>query len=273
MSNSVRRSALAFVGLAVILAVPVAEAQMMPQMYVYSVSFECGFQVSDNGSDGYEPMVKVANYATKIDIHNVGMNAAALSGDVFSTGGSRWASSVGPQPLPGNSLATHNATVIDCVNIATAITGQIPPTGKPFFTGIVTIRSLEPLIVWATKTTQVCAGLATTDEGQPVMPPIYYDIDGLSYTTTTGQVTVADFAIHGCPAVDTDPATGQMIPPPPGQGLFRGPNGGVPPGLRPIGPIWTPPSPTAPQGGLTLSSISISHSMDFERVEPMLIQD
>lgn len=246
-----------------------AAAQTMPQMYVYSVNFECGFQISDSGSSGYEPMVKVANYATKVDIHNVGMNPASLTGDVFSTGTNRWASSVAPMPLPPNTLQSHNATVIDCVNIAQAITGVIPP-GKPFFSGIVTIRSLEPLIVWATKTTQVCAGMATTDEGQPVMPPVFFDDDGLSYNTVTGQVTVADFAIYGCPAAEID--NGQVTVPP-GQGLFRGPNGGVPPGLRPIGPIRTPPTPTSPHGGFTLSDVSISHSMDFERVEPMLIQD
>ena len=246
-----------------------ASAQMMPQMYVYSVNFECGFQISDNGSSGYEPMVKVANYATKVDIHNVGMNTANLNADVFSTGNSRWASSVAPIAMAPNNLANHNATVIDGVNSAQTITGSIP-TGKPFFTGVVTIRSVEPLIVWATKTTQVCAGLATTDEGQPVMPPIYFDDDGLSYNTTTGQVTVADFAIYGCPAAEIE--NGEVTVPP-GQGLFRGPGGAVPPGLRPVGPVRTPPTPTNPQGGFTLSDISISHSMDFERVEPMLIQD
>lgn len=248
-----------------------ASGQMMPQMHVYSVSFECGFQINDTGAGGYEPMVKVANYATKVDIHNVGMNPAALTGDVFSTGANRWASSVGPNPLPFNNLGSHNATVIDCVNIAQAITGVVPPPpAKPFFTGIVTIRSLEPLIVWATKTTQVCAGLATTDEGQPVLPPVFFDSNGLSYNTLTGQVTVADFAIFGCPAAEIDNG---LVTVPPGQGLFRGPNGGVPPGLRPLGPIRIPPTPFNPQGGFSMSDVSISHSMDFERVEPLVLQD
>lgn len=267
MSPKVQRS-LTVLSLAMALAWPAA-AQMAPPMYVYSVSFECGFQVSDNGDNGYEPVVKVANYATKVDLHNVGMNTAALTADVFATGNSRWASSVTPIALPQNNLGSHNATVIDCVNIAQAITGSIPP-GKPFISGMVTVRSLEPLIVWATKTTQVCAGLATTDEGQTVMPPVFFDDNGLSYNTLTGQVTVADFAIFGCPAALLD---GGQVTVPPGQGLFRGPNGGVPPGLRPIGPVRTPPTPTSPQGGFSLSDISVSHSLDFERVEPMLIQD
>ena len=90
-----------------------ASGQMMPS-YVYSVSFECGFQISDTGAGGYEPMVKVANYATKIDVHNPGMNPAALTGDVFSTGGSRWASSVAPNPLPPNNLLNNNATYYFC---------------------------------------------------------------------------------------------------------------------------------------------------------------
>jgi hypothetical protein len=39
-------------------------------VHVYSVDFVCGFQASVGGSGVYEPIVKVANYATKIDHHN-----------------------------------------------------------------------------------------------------------------------------------------------------------------------------------------------------------
>ena len=102
------------------------------------------------------------------------------------------------------------------------------------------------------------------------MPPIYFDDFGLSYSTLTGQITVADFAIYGCPAAEINNG---VVTVPPGQGLFRGPNGAVRPGLRPIGPIRTPPTPTFPHGGFTMSDVSISHAMDFERVEPLVVQE
>ncbi len=245
-----------------------ATAQMMPEMHLYMVNFECGFQVSDAGTENYEPMVKVANYATKVDIFNYGMGDANIIAEVYSTGNNRWASSVGGQALPANNLLSHNATVIDCVNMAQAITGGTIPTGKPFYTGMLRIFSPEPLFIWATKTTQVCSGTARTTSGGWVTPQIAYDImTGTYFNTVTQGPEIIDLSIFGCPSAGLN-----------NRG-FPGPAGEVPPNSRTphdgvfVGPIHSQPSPWAPQGGFSFSNVSVSHSLDFERVEGVIVID
>ena len=245
-----------------------AAAQMMPEMHLYVVSFECGFQVSDAGTEDYEPMVKVANYATKVDIFNYGMNAANVVAEAFSTGNNRWASSVAGQALPVNLLQGHQATVIDCVNIAQAITGGAIPPGKPFYTGMLRIMSPEPLFVWATKTTQICSGTARTTAGALVTPHVAYDIlTGAFYNTVTQTPEVVDLSIFGCPSAGL------------GERGFPGPAGEVPPNSRTphdgaiFGPIVVPPVPDLPAGGFSFSNVSVSHSLDFERVEGVVVID
>ncbi len=251
----------------------------MPVFFVYIVNFECGFQISDIGPGGYEPLVKVANYATKVDFTNYGMQQPAqIQAEVLRTDNNRWANAAGPTPLvPANlMLGSNSATVIDCNHIAQAINGVLP-AGKPFYSGMVRLVSDQELVVWTTKTTQVCAGLAKLDNGNPILPPLSYDISsGLTYSTLTGQQETVDLSIFGCPAAEIVNGT---VPNPPTQpGTFLGPNGGVPPGLRPIpGAIqivdqYQPGVPTQPSGFL-LTNVSVSHSMDFERVEGVCIND
>ena len=248
-----------------------------PIFYVYVVNFECGFQVSDIGAGGYEPMVKVANYASKVDIHNYDVHQANVQAEVFSTGNSRWSATAGPLALPSTTMNSNTSTVIDCNHVATAINGSLPP-GKPFYTGMLRIVSDQELVVWATKTTQVCAGLAKLDDGDPIVPPIGYDIgSGFFYSTGSGATETADLSLFGCPAAEIDGGTGGTPNPPTIPGTFRGPGGAVPPGLRPIPGVTSTPTPlpsggTSP-GGFTLSNVSVSHSMDFERVEGVCIND
>lgn len=246
-----------------------AAAQMMPEMHLYLVNFECGFQVSDGGTEDYEPMVKVANYATKVDIYNYGMGTANIVAEAYSTGNNRWASSIGGQALPTNALQSHNATVIDCVNIAQAINNGGPiPNGKPFYTGMLRIFSPEPLFIWATKTTQVCSGTARTTAGELITSHVAYDImTGAFFNTITQAPETVDLSIFGCPAAGL------------GNRGYPGPAGEVPPNSRTphdgtiFGPILTPPSPELPMGGFSFSNVSVSHSLDFERVEGVIVVD
>ncbi len=256
-----------------------AAAQGGALVNVYSVNFVCGYQASADGSQGYEPLVKVANYATKVDINNINNVQVLVAGMVHNTTASPWPNNVVGNPLAPNNMAMRTSTVIDCNTIAAAI-GPIPP-GKPFFSGMVTIRSGDPLVVWATKTTQVCAGTAayvTDPLPQPIYPyqPIFLGEDlssGLRFTLyppSYGPMppTTVDWSTFGCPSAKVD-AQG---------GVYFGPSGAVPPGLRtptdlvPVGPIYRPPTPTYPEGEMTPGTLSLSHSMDFERVEPEVIE-
>lgn len=260
------------------LATPSLGQTQPPVFFVYIVNFECGFQVSDIGPGGYEPLVKVANYATKVDFTNYDLHPAQVQAEVLRTDNSRWAAATGPVALvPGNlAMGSNTATVIDCNHIAQAITGAVP-AGKPFYSGMVRIVSDQELVVWTTKTTQVCAGLAKLDNGDPILPPLSYDLgSGLTYSTYSGQQEAVDLSIFGCPAAET--VNGEIPNPPTNPGTFLGPSGGVPPGLRPIpGAIsivdgYQPGVPNQPSGFM-MTNISVSHSMDSERVEGVCIND
>jgi len=235
-----------------------AQAQGTGQ-YIYTVSFECGFQSSPHGSAGYEPVVKVANYAIKLDLFNYGSNSANLTAEVHGTGANRWASSVASVPLPPNTLNGGEGSLIDCVNIVSAILGGTP-TGKPFYSGIVTVRSATPLIVWATKTTEVCAGLATITDGDFLDPIVYVDENGIPSTPSTGPLPPARITLFGCPNAAVMPGS-----PSQGQGPYLAPGGAVPPGLRPIGMM------TNLQNNQFMVNLGVSHSLDFERVEGVFV--
>lgn len=255
---------------ALLLAVPAAAQGV----YVYTVNYVCGFQASESGSAGYEPLVKVANYATKIDFYNPGPTELTLDGEAISTVNQRWPGSMAGASLAQSTLGGSRAAVIDCVNIAKALSGNLP-SGKPFYSGVVTVRSPSPLIVWATKTTQVCTGMATVSNTQfpdPRLRPLYIDDNGEPFYAggSPPPVQAVDLVAFGCPIAEVD-SNGNVVVDP-GTGTFRGPNGGVPPGLRPIGPVKTPPVAQTPQGGFSSSSVSISTSIDFERVEGVFIE-
>ncbi len=227
--------------------------------YIYTVSFECGFQTSPDGSAGYEPVVKVANYALKLDVFNYGSSPVNISAQVHGTGAQRWASSVAPVQLPANTLQGGDASMLDCVNLVSAILGSVP-TGKPFYSGIVTLRSPQPLIVWATKTTEVCAGLATYFDGDFLDPLIFIDQNGIPSTPSTGPLPPARITLFGCPNAVVMPGS-----PSQGQGPYLAPGGAVPPGLRPIGMM------TNLQNNNFMSQLAVSHSLDFERVEGVFV--
>ena len=256
-----------------------AVAQGGAPVNVYSVNFVCGYQASADGSLGYEPLVKVANYATKIDVNNINNVQVIVSGRVFNTTNTQWPNNAIGTPINPSVMPMRTSSVIDCTTIATTL-GPLPP-GKPFFSGMVTIRSGDPLVVWATKTTQVCAGTAAMVP-DPYQPPIYpfqplflgHDLTtGLSFTLyppSAGPTprTNVDWSTFGCPSASINPQGG----------VYFGPPGSVPPGFRtpsgliPIGPIYRPPTPEYPDGEMTPGTLSISHSMDFERVEPVVIE-
>lgn len=264
--------ALAALVTAALCTVP-ALAQTPPVQYVYAVNFECGFQVSDIGVGGYEPLVKVANYATKVDFHNYDLYEAQIMAEVYSTANNRWTATGAPQPIPAGTMPINSASVIDCNHIVTAIQGAVP-AGKPFLSGMVRIVSDQELVVWTTKTTQVCSGLAKLDTGEAIVPPLSYDIgSGLIYRTSTGLTEAVDLSMFGCPAAEIDGGTGQTPYPPTIPGTFRGPNGGVPPGLRPIPGAIRIDYPGSPNPQFMFTNVSVSHSMDFERVEGVCIND
>lgn len=166
-------SSLSSAALALLATLLLAGPALGQGQHVYAVNFTCGFQSSADGSAGYEPMVKVANYAVKIDVYNYRSSSLALSGDVLETSGSHWVSSPVPTALAGGMLAAGGATVLDCTDIATTLASGGPLAGgKPFLSGVVTIRSPQPLIVWVTKTTEVCAGLVQVSETAHLDPDI-----------------------------------------------------------------------------------------------------
>lgn len=231
--------------------------------YVYAVNFACGFQSSADGANDYEPLVKVANYAVKVDIYNYGMTDAALSGDVSETSGSHWTSSPTPTALSSGTLVSGGATVLDCTDIESALSGTgLPPAGKPFYSGVVVIRSPEPLVVWATKTTEVCAGLVQVDPevlDDPDM--IVFDEDGNPIPPGTTLPPAAPI-LFGCPgALNYHERYGGGGP----TGPFSGPGGSVPPGLR--SRQVTP----ALGSDAVAEDLSISHSIDYERVEGIFV--
>jgi hypothetical protein len=256
------RSRSVFVSLAVLaLAVAAAAPAAAQGQWVYSVDFVCGFQASQDGPAGYEPLVKVANYATKLDLHNYGAAGANLSAFAALTSANRWPAAAAPVPLPPAALGPDGSTVIDCAHVAQALLGQVP-AGKPFLNGVLIVKSAQPLVVWATKTTEVCAGYASYVNWATGPFPIFIDADGVAHFGGPGGLIVpAGNVVFGCPVVQVN-ADGGVIPP---TGTFLGPNGAVPPGLR-------TPSDTV---GVTAfgdriprpSPVSISHAIDFERVE------
>ncbi len=228
-------------------------------VYMYTVDFVCGYQASNDGDAGYEPLVKVANYATKIDVHNYHGNQANLAGDVQDTTSITWTMSAPPQSLAATTLMPGHSTVLDCSTIVSTLNGSLPATGKPFFNGVATVRSDQPLIVWATKTTEVCAGLATFDESENPEPVLTIGPDGLPIPGPSGPLPAPVLSLLGCPS-----ATLVQGGP---QGPYLAPGGSVTPGLRPPGIIRSQQT-----GDLLLADISVSHSVDFERVEGVFIE-
>lgn len=252
-----------------------APAQTGAIVNVYTVNFVCGYQASATGTEGYEPLVKVANYATKIDLSNFTDVNVLVAGRVYDTTNSPWPTAVPGSPLPPANLPLRTASVIDCNTIVSTFGGLLP--GKPFYSGMVTIRSGEPLAVWATKTTQICAGTAQL-VNQPPPPPIwryqpfYFAPDPFGgqptitlYAPTSGAPPVTvDWSTYGCPTAEVDQG---------GYVVFQGPAGEVPPnsripyGILPVGPMYGLPGTGQNTTTPTNSTLSISHSMDFERVE------
>lgn len=229
--------------------------------YIYTVSFECGFQASADGSALYEPVAKIANYAIKVDLFNYGTNSANLTAEVHGTGASRWPASVASMPIPPTALSAGHGGLLDCVSIVSALVGY-NPTGKPFYSGIVTVRSPTPLIVWATKTTEVCSGLATYYNGDFIDPLVYIDENGIPSTPSTGPLPPARMSLFNCPTGNAPPGS-----PSEGQGPYTGPGGGIPPNIRPIGMM------TNLQGNHFMSNLGVSHSLDFERVEGVFVPE
>ncbi|MCH9649594.1 MAG: hypothetical protein K0U98_15245 [Deltaproteobacteria bacterium] len=260
MSNrSFAPTALAVIALLVSFAASPAVAQS--GQYIYTVGFECGFQASADGNFGYEPVAKIANYAIKVDLFNYGANSANLTAQVHNTGPTRWPTSVPPITVAPSTVNAGHGGLLDCVNIVTAILGQTP-TGKPFYSGILTVRSPTPLIVWATKTTEVCSGLATYYNGDFVDPLVYIDENGIPSTPSTGPLPPARISLFNCPTGNAPPGS-----PSEGQGPYTGPGGGVPPNIRPIGMM------TNLQGNHFVSNLGVSHSLDFERIEGVFVPE
>ncbi len=250
--------------LACVAALLVLPAASHAQTYVYAVNFECGFQSSADGNEGYEPAVKVANYAAKLDFFNPGMQDANLVGSVSETSNAHWTTQIGPTALPTGALTSNGASLIDCSDLFTALgaAGGNPSPGKPFMTGVVTIRSDQPLIVWATKTAEVCSGLLRIDPAAHADPDlIIYDEHG-NHIPQGHPLPAAAPALIGCPpGFNFTERYGGGGP----SGPFSGPGGGVPPGLRsrqvmqPVG------------SDFIADDWSVSHSIDFERVEPLVL--
>lgn len=246
-----------------VLAFSLAAASARAQgQWIYSVDFVCGFQASQDGPAGYEPPVKVANYATKLDLHNYGSSAQTLLAAATPTSTARWPASGAPVALPGATLGADGSSVIDCSHIAQAL--GVPAAGKPFLSGVLTVKSSLPLIAWATKTTQVCAGYAALADWSafPSVQPIWVDPSGVPHFGGPGGPPVpGGRVLFSCPVAPVD-AGGRVIPP---VGPFLGPGGAVPPGLR------VPSDTIVVTGGGEVipqaSAISVAHSIDFERVE------
>lgn len=237
--------------------------------WLYSVDFVCGFQPNPNGPQGYEPLVKVANYATKLDLLNCLEEPLALGTKAYFTNATTWPAAAPGVPIPGGGLPPDTSTVLDCNDIAQAAGGAGP--GKPFLNGMVAIRSPKPLVVWATKTTQVCVGYVTMPPAFPWTPfpfqPIFIDDLGQArWGTVTGPVVPAGRVTFNCPAA---PWSGFPLP----IGPYLGPGGAIPPGTRPPSDIITPsPTPVNPRPNPILPDLSVAHSLDFERVEGLWVE-
>ena len=205
--------------------------------FVYNVDFVCGYQASNDGEEGYEPAVKVANYATKVDIYRPGGASAGLSGEIHDLGITRWAQGVASRLLTPVTLPGAQAKVIDCPTLYREYFGSIPG-GRPFFNGTVTLRSDQPLVVWATKTTLVCSALATwAEHGQP-FPVLAVGPDGRPLPDPEGEPRSLAPSLLACPTLaDTTP------------------------GLRPPGLLATV------DGGFESLGLDVSLDLDFERVE------
>ena len=231
-------------------------------VHIYTVDFVCGYQSSNDGNEGYEPLVKVANYATKIDLYNYNGSQANLSGDVHDTTAISWTMSSPPQPLANATLMNGGTTLIDCPTIVSAFLGAPPNVGKPFFNGVVTIRSDQPLIVWATKTTEVCAGLVALDESENPEPVIIIGPDGQPLPAPGGVSSPLLPSLVGCPTTQIVDINNGGVP-----GRYLAPGGAVTPGLRSPGVIQNPQT-----GEFLLADLSVSHAIDFERVEGIFVE-
>ncbi|MEM7588242.1 MAG: hypothetical protein AAF560_32940 [Acidobacteriota bacterium] len=252
-----------FLVLTVLTLMWIAEPTHAQSRYVYAVNYACGFQSSADGSNDYEPLVKVANYAVKIDFHNFGEVDVQLAGSVLDTTSSAWLSSPAPIALTQGSLTAGGATVLDCTDIEAAVSGGSgPPAGKPFLSGVVTISSLEPLIVWATKTTEVCAGLVQVSETAVLDPDIIVFDEEMNPILPGMPLPPAAPVLFGCPsALSYNSQYGGGAP----SGPFPGPGGSVPPGLR-----SRQVTPSLGSDAIA-EDLSISHSIDYERVEGVLV--
>lgn len=252
-----------YLGAVAALALLAARPASGQSQWIYSVDFVCGFQASQ-ASHTYEPLVKVANYATKLDVHNYGSLQVMVAAQATATSQTQWPATALPQALAPSLMPADGSAVIDCPAIAQAVLGFVPPN-KQFLSGVVTLKSSLPLIVWATKTTQVCVGHVTYSPPIP-MPwrPIYIDSSGTVHSgSETGPVLPSGTVNFDCPVGVTD-GDGNVVP----QGPFIGPGGSVPPGLRPPSDlIFPPPTPVNPRPNPLIPSTSIAHSIDFERVE------
>ncbi len=147
-----------------------AEAQT--SQYVYSASFVCGDHIEpygrrDDDTLSYEKSTKVANYAFKLDVTNPGsVVPATVTGWVnvldveAAPPPGRWPVAVAPLAMPVAIVPQGDATMIDCIEIAEAILGiSPPPPARPYFSGIVTVKSNVNLIAWSTHT--MCSGGST----------------------------------------------------------------------------------------------------------------
>ncbi len=250
-------------GCAALLALATA-AVTHAQQYVYSVNYECGFQSSADGSEGYEPVAKVANYAVKLDFFNPGTGDANLTGSVHETSSAHWNVQAGSSSLTAGQLGGGGASVIDCTDIFNVLGagGGNPNPGKPFLTGMLTIRSDLPLVVWATKTTEVCSGLLRIDQAAHDNPDIIIFDENGDPIPQGFPLPPAAPALLGCPpGFAFDLRYGGGGP----SGPFSGPGGSVPPGLRsrqvmqPVG------------SDFIADAWNVSHAIDFERVEPLVL--
>ena len=249
---------------AFVAALALAAVGASAQTYVYAVNFECGFQASADGSDGYEPSVKVANYAFKVDLYNPSLTEnAGVTASVLEDTTTHAPSAVSP-PTPITALFNlpfDSASLLDCSDVLAAQGGN-PGGGKPFKSGVLIMRADRPLIVWATKTAEVCSGLFRLDPALVNDPDmLLFDEDGQLIPPGT-PLPAAGPSLIGCPpAMAFHERYGGGLP----SGPFSGPGGGVPPGLRSRQAV------AGPGSDQIADDWSVSHSMDFERVEPLVL--
>jgi len=245
-------------------AIPAA-AQSGSGTWIYTVNYECGYQQSMYGVEGYEPPVKMANYATKIDVYNPLSNQAQLGGDVLATVG--WPAvgtgtgsvSFTTHPLATVNLAAGNSLRLGCAEIAGALGHTLPDLQLTFLSGVATVRSATPLAIWVTKTSEVCAGLVAS----PIDPtqPIFYDDAGLLTSTGGSGLGAPIPSLFGCPAVETQPSSGPILQPG-GMGI----PGVVVPGIRPPGMVLSVSSTFG-----VVMDVSVSQSIDSEQVTGIFI--